>query len=201
VNTTTTTKGSFMAENPTEILEPLPSATEAARTAMQASAAIVLASRAPPGAAEAATVTAAVASASAPATSAGLAIVGAWILAAGLLLSGVLANVLSFFAFWPKTAREAFSRVVVTMLMSVVAGPFVAVLTWNQYPGVFETAMLAAERVGLPGVYGLAMVAVNICCLTGMPGWYLLGMFMLVFERRKDKDLIEFAKEAKEVLP
>jgi len=97
------------------------------------------------------------------------------------VLAGALAAGLMFAVLWPRTAREGVARIACTIAGSMLGGePALALVRSSAawYPQGLQSDMLVFVGAGLPA-------------------WWLLGALARWFDRRRDQDLGELARDAK----
>ena len=115
---------------------------------------------------------------SGPETAGGLALVKIY----GIkVIAGAIAVAAGFMILWPQSKREAMVRIASTIGGSMLGGEALLQIVYNflpWYPKGQEAAML-------------------IYVMTGLPAWWILGGFVLWFNKRKDKDLQEMVKDVK----
>lgn len=124
----------------------------------------------------------------------------AWKFGAALLGIGVVASAIGFVVLWPRTLKEGVSRIAATILGSMVFGPAAAVAAFNRFPELFQAAVLLAEKLGLDPIYGWISAAAPWMVMAGLPVWWVGGAFARWFDRRRDKDIAELAKDVRGAL-
>jgi hypothetical protein len=120
-------------------------------------------------------------------------------IAAVPVAAGLAATGLGFLFLWPKSAREAASRFVCTLLVCAVAGPCLAIAAYCWWPALFASAGQAAAMAGGPAELGV-LPAAPFLVVAGLPAWWLLGALILWFDRRRSKDIGEIAHDAAAVV-
>jgi hypothetical protein len=116
------------------------------------------------------------------------------------VLAGAAATSLAFLFMWPKTLREAFARLLCTIAMSGIAGPFVVIAIHSWWPGLFESAKSVASLYGADPALGMLFVAAPLLVMAGLPAWWVIGGAVRWFDKRKDKDIGELAHDAAEIV-
>lgn len=114
------------------------------------------------------------------------------------VLAGAAATGLAFLFMWPKTIKEAAIRFACTIIASAIAGPFLVIAVHSWWPSLFASAGEVAAMYKMPLEFGMLFAAVPFLVLAGLPAWWILGAFVLWFDRRRGKDLGEMAHEAAE---
>ncbi|MGK5017712.1 hypothetical protein [Janthinobacterium sp. HLS12-2] len=101
---------------------------------------------------------------------------------------------------WPKSAKEAFVRFFVTILFSALMGPALVVVVRNWMPGLFDSARAVAVLYGSDPALGFLFIAAPLMVAAGLPAWWVLGATVRWFEKRRDKDIGELARDAAAVV-
>jgi hypothetical protein len=96
---------------------------------------------------------------------------------------GAVAAGLGFAVLWPKTKGEGISRITVSMGSSVMFGS--TAVQW-----VFDHQWLPTTK---PNEYMIVGVV-------GLFAWWVLGAALRWFDKRKNKDIVEVLKDAKDAL-
>lgn len=115
------------------------------------------------------------------------------------VVAGALASALTFVFLPPKSHREFMARMFVTFLSSFMIGPIAYFTFMSYFPGVLDLAVKE-----LTGVAGLDPASVKLSLSApflitgGLPGWYVLGWAFRWAEKRKNKDLAEVVRDARE---
>lgn len=124
----------------------------------------------------------------------------AWKLAGSILGIGVVVSAMGFLVLLPRTPREAIGRILATMLGSALFGPVLVAAVYAKWPEVFGAGVHLAAAVGLESWVGLLVVGAPLLALGGLPVWWILGALVRWFERRKDKDIVELAADARKAV-
>ena len=96
------------------------------------------------------------------------------------LIGGVIAASLGFMVLWPKTAKEGFARISATIVGSMLFGD-PAVQSVNHY---LPWMQLDTVQSQMP-----------VFVMAGLPCWWVLGLVVRWFEKRKNKDIGEVVQE------
>jgi len=110
--------------------------------------------------------------------------------------AGAVAAALGFLVLWPKSRREGFARLVVTIMCSMVVGPVLVTALHAKMPDLFASAKTVAEMSGLDPAMGLMFVTSPLLVAAGLPGWWVVGGIVRWFEKRRDKDAGEMMQDA-----
>ena len=116
------------------------------------------------------------------------------------VLAGAAATSLGFMFMWPKTAKEAGVRVFVTILFSALMGPALVVVVRTWMPGLFDSARAVAVLYGSDPALGFLFIAAPLMVAAGLPAWWVLGATVRWFDKRRDKDIGELARDAAAVV-
>lgn len=103
---------------------------------------------------------------------------------------------LGFLLLWPRTIREAAIRFTSSIICSFIFGPMFALAAWAWWPELFTNAQRVAVQNGADPLYGVLMVASPFMVLAALAPWLFLGALMRWFDRRRDKDIGEMARDA-----
>jgi hypothetical protein len=123
--------------------------------------------------------------------------VAGWKIAGGILSIGVVASALGFMVLLPKTAKEAALRALATMMGSALFGPVLVAAVHSKWPALFASGIELAPQLGLESWHGLFMVGAPILAVAGLPVWWLLGAAFRWLDKRREKDLGELARDAR----
>jgi hypothetical protein len=96
---------------------------------------------------------------------------------------GLLAGIVGFMFWWPKTAKEGFCRLFASGLCSHLFGD-----------AVMRTIVHYADWIPQGEIRAGAYL------LAGLPGWFLLGALIRYFKKNQSKDAVQIIKEAKDIL-
>lgn len=112
------------------------------------------------------------------------------------VLAGAAATSLGFMFMWPKTLKEAFIRFTCTIISSTILGPVLVVVARSWWPGLFESAKDVAAMYGSEPALGFLFIAAPLMVMAGLPAWWVIGAGVRWFEKRRDKDIGELARDA-----
>lgn len=110
------------------------------------------------------------------------------------VIIGAVTAALGFLILPPKTHKEFVGRLVATIMCSAIFGPWLYFWFLAHFPEVLATAV---EQSGLTKGYVVMMLSAPFLVIGGLPGWWVLGAAVRWFDKRKDKDLVELAGDAK----
>lgn len=94
-------------------------------------------------------------------------------------LAGVAAGAVAITLTPPKTTKEFFRRLLVTVLTSVFAGPLV--VEW----GGFSSYTLSSQ--------------IGICFLTGVPSWLVLSYVVYWLEKSQKRSPVQLADDFRKI--
>ena len=112
------------------------------------------------------------------------------------VLAGAAAAALGFLIMWPRTLREAFIRLVCTIMASAIAGPLLVIAVHSWWPSLFASAGDVAALTGTGREMGFLFVAAPFLVIAGLPAWWIVGGIVRWFEKRQGKDIAEMAQDA-----
>jgi len=112
------------------------------------------------------------------------------------VLAGAVATALVFLIMWPRTLREAFIRLVCTIMVSTIAGPLLVIAVHSWWPSLFVSAAEVAAMYGSERELGILFVAAPFMVVAGLPAWWFVGGLVRWLEKRKGKDLAEIVQDA-----
>ena len=112
------------------------------------------------------------------------------------VLAGAAATSLGFMFMWPKTKKEAFTRFFVSTLFSILFGPALVVAVRSWWPTLFDSAKDVASLYGSDPALGFLFIAAPLMVAAGLPAWWVLGATVRWFDKRRDKDIGELARDA-----
>lgn len=112
------------------------------------------------------------------------------------LLAGACACALTFLFMWPSSRREGWVRFICATSMAGIVGPFLLVALHSWWPSLFISAGSVMALCGIDPVFGVAVVAVPLLVVAGLPAWWLLGGVVRWLDRRRDQDIAEIARAA-----
>lgn len=106
-----------------------------------------------------------------------------------LFIPGIIANIICFIFYWPKSVPEAMARFIITIIFSAFIGPLVLTFLFHFFPGVFESA----KNLSLlnPHLYPELFLYMPIMILSSLPAWWITGAFLRFWEKRNNKDIGE----------
>lgn len=116
------------------------------------------------------------------------------------VLAGAAATSLGFMFMWPKTKKEAFTRFFVSTLFSILFGPALVVAVRSWWPTLFDSAKDVAALYGSDPALGFLFIAAPLMVAAGLPAWWVLGATVRWFDKRRDKDIGELARDAAAVV-
>ena len=116
------------------------------------------------------------------------------------VLAGAAATSLGFMFMWPKTKKEAFTRFFVSTLFSLLFGPALVVAVRSWWPTLFDSAKDVASLYGSDPALGFLFIAAPLMVAAGLPAWWVLGATVRWFDKRRDKDIGELARDAAAVV-
>ncbi len=116
------------------------------------------------------------------------------------VLAGAAATSLGFMFMWPKTKKEAFTRFFVSTLFSILFGPALVVAVRSWWPTLFDSAKDVASLYGSDPALGFLFIAAPLMVAAGLPAWWVLGATVRWFDKRRDKDIGELARDAAAVV-
>lgn len=116
------------------------------------------------------------------------------------VLAGAAATSLGFMIMWPKTKKEAFTRFFVSTLFSILFGPALVVAVRSWWPTLFDSAKDVASLYGSDPALGFLFIAAPLMVAAGLPAWWVLGATVRWFDKRRDKDIGELARDAAAVV-
>ncbi len=112
------------------------------------------------------------------------------------LVAGAIATALGFMFMWPRSAREAFIRIACTVVTSALIGPVLVVFVHYWWPGLFSAAKSVAVLCGTDPAIGFLFIAAPMMVMGGLPAWWIIGGIVRWFDKRKEKDIGEMARDA-----
>lgn len=118
----------------------------------------------------------------------------------GSVLASALAVAIGFMFMWPKTLKEAFIRIVCTVLASTFFGPLMVMALHAWWPTLFESAKTVAQQAGAPAMFGLLFLAAPIMVLAGLPAWWVMGAVVRWLDNRRTKDIGELVGDVRQLI-
>lgn len=112
------------------------------------------------------------------------------------VITSAVATSLGFMFMWPKTPREAFIRIVCTILFSTIFGPLLVIALRSTWPALFDAARDVAVLYGTEPAFGYLFIAAPLFVCAGLPAWWIVGAVVRWFDKRKNKDIGELASDA-----
>jgi nicotinamidase-related amidase len=112
------------------------------------------------------------------------------------VLAGAAATSLGFMFMWPTTIKEAFIRIICTILSSTILGPVLVIIVRSWFPGLFDSAKEVAVMYGSEPAFGFLFIAAPLMVMAGLPAWWVIGAVVRWFDVRKGKDIGEMAQDA-----
>lgn len=112
------------------------------------------------------------------------------------VVAGALAAALGYLLMWPKTRGEAFVRFLVSIISSIVLGPFVVVIMRSWWPHLFDSANDIAGMYGTDPALGFLFIAAPLMVIVGLPAWWVMGACVRWLDKRREKDIGELAVDA-----
>jgi nicotinamidase-related amidase len=112
------------------------------------------------------------------------------------VLAGAAATSLGFMFMWPTTIKEAFVRIICTILSSTILGPVLVIIVRSWFPSLFDSAKEVAVMYGSEPAFGFLFIAAPLMVMAGLPAWWVLGAIVRWFDVRKGKDIGEMAHDA-----
>ena len=116
------------------------------------------------------------------------------------VLAGAAATSLGFMFMWPKSKKEAFTRFFVSTLSSILFGPALVVAVRSWWPTLFDNAKDVAMLYDSDPALGFLFIAAPLMVAAGLPAWWVLGATVRWFDKRRDKDIGELARDAAAVV-
>lgn len=111
------------------------------------------------------------------------------------VLAGAAATSLGFMFMWPKNKKEAFTRFFVSTLSSILFGPALVVAVRSWWPTLFDNAKDVALLYDSDPALGFLFIAAPLMVAAGLPAWWVLGATVRWFDKRRDKDIGELARD------
>lgn len=112
------------------------------------------------------------------------------------VIAGAGAAALGFMFLWPRTLREAFVRFACAIACSFTFGPLLAMAAHSQWPSLFTSAREFGTMYGGDPLAGLLVAASPFMVIAALPAWWLLGGLVLWLDKRRGKDIAEYATDA-----
>lgn len=112
------------------------------------------------------------------------------------VIIGAGAAALGFMFMWPRTLREAFVRFASAISCSLMFGPALAFGAHSWWPSLFVSAREFGTQYAGDPLMGVLVAACPFMLVAALPAWWLLGGLVLWLERRRGKDLAEYATDA-----
>lgn len=112
------------------------------------------------------------------------------------VLAGAGAAALGFMFMWPRTMREAFVRITCAIACSFTFGPLLALGVHSWWPSLFTSAREFGTLYGGDPLMGVLVAAAPFFVLAALPAWWLLGGLVLWLDKRRGKDIAEYATDA-----
>ena len=120
--------------------------------------------------------------------STGAAGVAGWKILGGLAGTGIGAGLAAYIVMSmtkPKTDQEWHVALICTLVGSIGGGA--ALISW------LGLQRWADDVFGLVGMFGIAFAC-------GLPAWLIIRALFIYIEKRRDADIVEIVKEAKEII-
>ncbi len=112
------------------------------------------------------------------------------------VIASALATAIGFALMWPRTAREAVVRFTCALCSSFTFGPLLAMAAHSQWPSLFTSAREFGTMYGGDPLAGLLVAAAPFLVVAALPAWWLLGGLVLWLDKRRGKDIAEYATDA-----
>lgn len=112
------------------------------------------------------------------------------------VIIGAGAAALGFMFMWPRTLREAFVRFASAITCSLTFGPALAMGAHSWWPGLFTSAREFGQQYAGDPLMGVLVAACPFMLVAALPAWWLLGGLVLWLDKRRGKDIAEYATDA-----
>ncbi|WP_257638215.1 hypothetical protein [Janthinobacterium sp. UMAB-56] len=87
-----------------------------------------------------------------------------------------------------------------TIISSILLGPALVVAVRSWWPSLFENAKEVAVLYDSEPALGFLFIAAPLMVAAGLPAWWVLGATVRWFDKRRDKDIGELARDAAAVV-